>query len=67
MLFIVIIASVMRAIYGTCYKIALAKGVEYLWLLSGPGLGRAVLGSITALKVVSLPKIRSFFIHIANV
>lgn len=48
MLFIVIIASVMRAIYGTCYKIALAKGVEYLWFLSGPGLGWTVLGSITA-------------------
>lgn len=50
MLFIVIIASVMRAIYGICYKIALAKGVQYMWLLSGPGLGWTVLGSITAFK-----------------
>ncbi|MHC4633285.1 MAG: EamA family transporter, partial [Planctomycetota bacterium] len=31
-----------------CYKIALAKGVQYMWLLSGPGLGWTVLGSITA-------------------
>ena len=45
MLFIVVIASVMRAIYGICYKIALAKGVQYMWFLSGPGLGWIVLGS----------------------
>lgn len=50
MLFIVTIASAMRAIYGICYKMALAKDVQYMWLLSGPGLGWIVLGSITAFK-----------------
>lgn len=48
MLLVVVIASAMRAVYGICYKIALAKGVQYMWLLSGPGLGWTVLGTITA-------------------
>ena len=48
MLLIVVIASAMRAVFGICYKVALAKGVEYMWLLSGPGLGWTVLGITTA-------------------
>ena len=48
MLLIVVIASSMRAVYGICYKVALAKGVEYMWLLAGPGLGWTVLGITTA-------------------
>jgi len=50
MLFIVLIGSLMRAVYGISYKIALDRNVQYLWFLSGPGLGWTVLGTITALK-----------------
>jgi drug/metabolite transporter (DMT)-like permease len=50
MVLIVIIASLMRAVYGISYKIALDSDVQYLWFLSGPGLGWTVLGAVTALK-----------------
>ena len=49
-LFVVVFASVMRAVYGICYKVALARDAQYLWLLAGPGLGWTVLGLITAVK-----------------
>lgn len=50
MLLMVVIASSMRAVYGICYKVSLDKGVEYLWLLAGPGLGWTVLGNIITFK-----------------
>jgi drug/metabolite transporter (DMT)-like permease len=50
MMMLVVVASTMRAVYGICYKIALVNGVQYLWLLSGPGLGWIVLGLIISLN-----------------
>jgi len=48
MMVMVLIASLLRAIYGISYKIALNNGVQYLWFLSGPGLGWMVLGSLVS-------------------
>ena len=54
MLFIVLIASLMRSVYGISYKIALDRDVQYLWFLSGPGLGWTILGSMTGFNSGSI-------------
>ncbi|HBL76693.1 MAG: hypothetical protein A2W90_23715 [Bacteroidetes bacterium GWF2_42_66] len=50
MLLLVLIASFLRAVYGISYKIALGDGVQYLWFLSGPGLGWVILGTLTSFR-----------------
>ena len=45
---VVLTASFLRAVYGVSYKVALTNGVQYLWFLSGPGLGWMVLGSLVS-------------------
>jgi len=48
MLGVVLIASFLRAVYGVSYKIALNHEVQYLWFLSGPGLGWTIMGTLTS-------------------
>ena len=47
MLFVILIASLLRAVYGISYKFAMAGDIQFLWFLSGPGLGWVALGSMT--------------------
>jgi drug/metabolite transporter (DMT)-like permease len=60
--FIAIIASMLRALMGIGYKLAMAKGVQHNWFLAGNGLCWIFIGLF---NIISSDRI--FKVHIENI
>lgn len=60
--FIAIIASMLRALMGIGYKLAMTKGVQHNWFLAGNGLCWILIGLLNIIFTD-----RAFKVHIENV